>query len=76
MCGTCDRRSKDCFYDPKKDKLQRLMDDVQQARERIRTLEGARETLHQGPNAPAPPSSLTRAGKRLNLLQCCRYAGV
>jgi hypothetical protein len=63
MCGTCDRRSKDCFYDPKKDRLQKLMDDHRRARERIEVLEGSRETPHQALNAPASKPSLSHAGK-------------
>jgi len=63
MCGTCVRRSKDCFYDPKKDKLQRLVDDFQRARQRIKVLEDSRETSHQAPNVPAPKSPISNAGK-------------
>jgi hypothetical protein len=63
MCGTCDRRSKDCFYDPKKDRLQKLMDDHRRARERIEVLEGSRETSHHALDALASTSPLSHAGK-------------
>lgn len=74
MCGTCVRRSKDCFYDPKKDKLQRLVDDFQRARQRIKVLEDSRETSHQAPNVPAPKSPISNAGKWSFPSQPCWHA--
>lgn len=73
MCGTCNRRSKYCFYDPKKDRLQKLVDDYQRARERIEILEGSRVTSHQIPATPTPTSSLLHIGKSpITLQYYCR----